>query len=337
MRNRIIVLLLTGLVFLSGCIVSKKKYDELAQRKSKLELEKNELEKNNKVLSAELQQLQDELKARNAKIDELAKDTAQLGDLYKELIDQYQNLSKISAADAQNLSKQLERVANLRSELEERDSTLARGQRANEALQKELQQREVTVDSLIAGLNEREARVQELERLIQERDAAINRIRDQVAGALLKFNKDELTVEVIDGKVYVSLAADLLFASGSYNVDTKGKEALAKLGEALKGQADIEINIEGHTDDLAMAPHGDMKDNWDLSVLRATNIVRELVKAGVDPKILVPSGRASHKPKVDEKTREARAQNRRTEIIISPDLAELFKLIEGAEISEEKK
>lgn len=315
-------------IFLTVACVSKKKFDELTQRKSALEVEKSEKEEENKILEAELQELNRVLGIKNSDLEKLHEDTTQLNGLYRELIKQYKSLSKISEADAQNLSKQLERVSVMRRELERKDSVMLQDKKAIEKLRYDLISKEKSVDSLSKNLVDREKRVHELEKVIHEREEALSKIRDQISHALLKFNKDQLTVEVINGKVYVSMSEQLLFKSGSYKVDALGKDALSKLGNALKGESDFEIMVEGHTDDVPMIGSGDVADNWDLSVLRATNITKELIKAGVEPKKVVPAGRGEFLPKVTEKTKEARAKNRRTEIIITPNLAELYNLIE---------
>jgi chemotaxis protein MotB len=150
----------------------------------------------------------------------------------------------------------------------------------------------------------------------------------KIKGALTGFSSDELTVEMKDGKVYVSLSEKLLFKSGSAVVDKKGKEALAAVGEVLAKQTDVDIIIEGHTDNVPLK--GDViKDNWDLSVMRATAIVRILTEDyKVDKTQIIPSGRADNLPVADNSTAEGRAKNRRTEIILSPKISDLIKLLD---------
>ncbi len=175
----------------------------------------------------------------------------------------------------------------------------------------------------------REKRLAELEALIRRQDSITNALNDIVKRALLSFKSDELTVEMKNGKVYVSMSDKLLFRSGSAEVEEKGKEAIKKLAEVLNKNADVSIMIEGHTDNVPIKT-AQFADNWDLSVARSTNIVRLLDETyKVDAKRLTAAGRGEYMPKMSNETAEGRAKNRRTEIILSPKLDELFKLIEN--------
>ena len=144
------------------------------------------------------------------------------------------------------------------------------------------------------------------------------------------FKENDLTVKVKNGKVYVSLAEQLLFGSGSIEVDQKGVGALQQLAKALKDQRDINIMVEGHTDNVPISKKSAyMQDNWDLSVMRATSITKILVKGGVAPKQIVAAGKGEFSPLMSNDTPQNKQKNRRTEIIITPDLDELFKLLES--------
>jgi chemotaxis protein MotB len=154
----------------------------------------------------------------------------------------------------------------------------------------------------------------------------VNKLKKTVADALVNFKPDELSVSIKDGKLYVSLQEKLLFKSGSASVDPQGKEALKSLASVLNNTPDINVMIEGHTDSLAI--HGKFEDNWALSVARATSIVRILTSDyKVDAHRVIASGRSQFYPVADNGTTEGRAKNRRTEIILSPNLNELFKLL----------
>jgi len=169
-------------------------------------------------------------------------------------------------------------------------------------------------------------RLNDLQNLIQAQKDVVNKLKKTVADALVNFKPDELSVSVVDGKLYVSLQEKLLFKSGSAAVDPKGKQALEKLSSVLKNSSDINIMIEGHTDSVPI--RGKFEDNWALSVARATSIVRILTSEdGVDAHRIIASGRSSYFPVDDNRTAEGRAKNRRTEIILSPDLTALFKLL----------
>jgi chemotaxis protein MotB len=179
------------------------------------------------------------------------------------------------------------------------------------------------------ALRESNKKISDMQALMDKQKAASEELLAKIKNALLGFNSDELTVEMKDGKVYVSLSEKLLFKSGSAVVDKKGKEALAKVGEVLAKQTDIDIMVEGHTDNVPLKGQV-IKDNWDLSVLRATSITRILTQEyKVSPKQVIPSGRADNFPISDNTTAEGRAKNRRTEIILAPKISELIKIIES--------
>lgn len=169
-------------------------------------------------------------------------------------------------------------------------------------------------------------RLKNLEGLIQAQKDVMNKLKKTVADALVNFKPDELTVYLKDGKLYVSLQEKLLFKSGSASVDPKGKEALQTLAAVLLNTQNITVDVEGHTDTIPIT--GKYEDNWALSTARATSIVRILTNDyGVNPHIIIASGRSKYYPIADNATEDGRAKNRRTEIILSPDLTELFKLL----------
>jgi chemotaxis protein MotB len=152
-------------------------------------------------------------------------------------------------------------------------------------------------------------------------------LNNVIKKALLSFNSDEISVEMKNGKVYVSMTDKLLFRSGSAEVEEKGKAAIKTVADILNKNKDVSIMIEGHTDNVPIKT-AQFQDNWDLSVARATNIVRLLDETyKVDAKMLTAAGRGEYVPKASNETAEGRAKNRRTEIILTPRLDELYKLI----------
>ena len=178
-------------------------------------------------------------------------------------------------------------------------------------------------------LEDRERALKEMQAIIARQDSVTRRLNDIVRNALLGFNSDELTVEIRNGKVYVSMSDKLLFRSGSANVETKGIEALKVLAEVLDKNPDIDVLVEGHTDNLPIRT-AQFRDNWDLSVVRATSIVRILTEDyKISPLRVTASGKGEFMPRATNDTPEGRASNRRTEIILSPKLDELMKLLEG--------
>jgi chemotaxis protein MotB len=176
-------------------------------------------------------------------------------------------------------------------------------------------------------LAEREKSLKEMQLIIARQDSITKHLNSILRNALLGFNSDELSVEIKNGKVYVSMSDKLLFKSGSSAVEEKGKEALKLLGEVLNKNVEIDILVEGHTDNVPIRTSV-YKDNWDLSVARATSIVRILtIEYKITPTRLTASGKGEFSPKSDNETAEGRARNRRTEIILSPKLDEIMRLL----------
>ncbi|MCG8386074.1 MAG: OmpA family protein, partial [Cytophagales bacterium] len=248
----------------------------------------------------------EQLKADTAGLGEyIRKDRKKLADLKKEydqLETYYNNLLNNSGKLTRDLAEQQERLLSLKENLE--------------------QTRQV--------LDEREAKVKELEDILAKKDEAVEALKNRITGALLNFKENDLTVAVKNGKVYVSLAEQLLFKSGSTVVDGQGAKALQQLAQAIKDQEDINIMVEGHTDDVPISRTSQyMKDNWDLSVLRATSIIRILTDAGLPTERVTGAGRGEFFPVADNDSSTGRQKNRRTEIIITPDLDELFEILES--------
>ena len=169
----------------------------------------------------------------------------------------------------------------------------------------------------------------ELQSIINRKDSVLSALKDRISTALLGFEGDGLSITQKNGKVYISLDEQLLFASGSWQIDSRGVEALSKLSKALESQKDINVLIEGHTDSIPFGGRGQVKDNWDLSVVRATAIVRILTSSSaISPDRLTAAGRGEHYPIATNTTTEGRSANRRIEIILSPKLDDLYELLD---------
>jgi chemotaxis protein MotB len=194
----------------------------------------------------------------------------------------------------------------------------------NEAERKDLQNAASKSKMTIAG---QAKRLKDLQDLIQSQRDVMNKLRKSIADALVNFKPDELSVYIKDGNVYVSLQEKLLFKSGSAVVDPKGKEALGTLAIVLNTTSDVSVMIEGHTDTVPIK-NEKFQDNWALSVARATAIVRILTRDyQLDPHRITASGRGEFHPVADNSTAAGKTSNRRTEIILSPNLSELYKLL----------
>jgi chemotaxis protein MotB len=184
--------------------------------------------------------------------------------------------------------------------------------------------KEDSLNSLGRSLADREAKLAELQAELEAKDKAMKGLKDRVSKALTGFEGKGLTVEQRGGKIYVSLENKLLFPSGSIVVDQQGRDALVKLAKAIENEKDLNILVEGHTDTDKVLPGSTYKDNWDLSVLRATSVVRILQEGSkLDPKLVTAGGRGEYVP-VDPADK---SRNRRIEVILAPDLTELYKLV----------
>lgn len=183
-------------------------------------------------------------------------------------------------------------------------------------------------EKLNALLGEKLQTIQDLQGMIDQQNAKVQNLLNSVKDALLGFTSDELTVREQNGKVYVAMSDKLLFQSGSAKLDKRGEEALGKLAEVLNKQTEIDVYIEGHTDNKPIHT-SQFKDNWDLSVIRATSVVRILIeKYQVNPLQIQPCGRGEFMPVADNESAEGRAKNRRTEIIMAPKLDKLFQMLQ---------
>ena len=199
---------------------------------------------------------------------------------------------------------------------------------SKEAQDRELADSKAKADQLAASLKEREQKLAEMERAMNEQQKVLDNLKNEVNAALQGFNQGDLSVSVKDGKVYVSMSDKLLFATGSTKVNAGGQKAINQLVEVLKKNQQVGIMVEGHTDDVSVA--NGMKyltDNWDLSVLRATEITRMMTEKGLSPDRITPAGRSFYMPVDTGRSAEAKAKNRRTEIILTPDFTEIYKIL----------
>jgi chemotaxis protein MotB len=209
-------------------------------------------------------------------------------------------------------------------------SEIARLMEKLQQAQIDMEKREQALNTAQSELEQRSQRLKELELALQQKDEAVKQLRQKVMDALVGFNNKGLTIQEKNGKVYVSLEEQLLFKTGQWEVDPKGQVALTNLAEVLGQNPDINVLVEGHTDDVPMRGVGTVKDNWDLSVLRATAVTRILLKNNaIEPKRITAAGRGEYFPIDEAKTAEARQKNRRTEIILTPRLDEIFKILES--------
>ena len=249
--------------------------------------------------------LESEIASNKVSIDELNSRNQKLTDNYTQAIAERDKLN----SDYIFLEKQYKKL-------------LSDGSEEASRMLKEIEQTQ-------SQLNDRMQQIEELEQLLKAREEAIMAIRHKVADALLGFEGNGLSITTRDGKVYVSMEDKLLFRSGSFNIDPEGAKAVKELGIVLGQNADINIMVEGHTDNVPYNGKSQLIDNLDLSAKRATTVVRLLLSnKDIDPSRIIASGRGEFMPIDINDNSEARAKNRRTEIILTPKLDELMQLMD---------
>lgn len=236
-------------------------------------------------------------------------------------------MSEVGTLKIEN-SKLTTRVNGLMKDTTEMRQTIRQYERINTANMSEQQKLNALLQQQVSELEARASLINELRNSIEEQQRRVANLLSSVQDALMGFSSDELTVELRNGKVYVSMSDKLLFRPGSAQVDKRGKEAIGKLAEVLNKQTEIDVYIEGHTDSNPINTV-QFKDNWDLSVVRATSVVRILTKEyGVNPLQIIPSGRGEFMPVAPNESTDGRARNRRTEIIMAPKYEKLFDILQ---------
>lgn len=313
-------ILYVSMIFLMASCVSSRKYDQLTGRFNASESAVQALKGENNSLKVQNTELQSKVEKQAKDLEEQAKKLDETARSLKSSMEARQRLGQTNA----DLEEQLKSLKQGSTE------EISRLMEKLQQSQADLQKREEILSSAQAELEQRSQRMKELEDALRQKDEAVEQIRQKVMNALTGFNNKGLTIHEKNGKVYVSLDEQLLFKTGQWEVDPKGQQALTNLAGVLGQNADINVLVEGHTDDVPMKGTGMVKDNWDLSVMRATAVTRILLKnKAVDPKRITSAGRGEFFPIDELKTPEARQKNRRTEIILTPRLDEIFKILES--------
>lgn len=341
--NRVYRTVVVGLAsaLLVACVPAKE-FQSLQEKYQKSEAERERFSDENQALNVKSRELESKVNVAQADVDRLLTDSLRLAQEYKVLNEEHSNLKKryadLELAQNSLLNSSSSETNKLLKQLQENQIELQRREDALRELERRLNQRKHDLDKLQSdlavtqsNLEARNARLLELEKILSRKDSVVVALRKKVSDALLGFEGKGLTVTVKNGKVYVSLEEKLLFNSGSWDVDPKGADAIKKLADVLAVNTDINVMIEGHTDDVPYNGKGQqVSDNWDLSVKRATSIVRIILQnKKVDAKRVVASGRSEFLPVDAAKTAEARQKNRRTEIILTPKLDELLNILDN--------
>lgn len=320
-------LFLLAVTALFASCVTKQKYSELQLKYQRTQDELTFMTSENKNCQDAKKSLTAQLNALTEEVDKLCADTLRLfrqawsatreyekaKSDYDELL---QNFADISSNNQNTINDLLGNLDKYKDEMSVKEKML-----------------EMQKDSLLkarAELALKEQRINEMQSVLAQKDAEVKALKDKVSNALKGFEGSGLNVHEKDGKVYVSMDDKLLFASGSWTINEQGLNAIKQLAKVLENEKEISVLIEGHTDNVPYRGSGQIKDNWDLSVMRATAVVKALLENGtIEPTRLSASGRSEFLPLDDNNTPEARAKNRRTEIILTPNLDQLFQLIQN--------
>lgn len=333
--KKIVIYTLSALIAFSAfSCVSGKKFKTLQDTSKQFMNERDDfktqnigLEMSNRELEAKLASLQKKADIAETEILKAQADRDRAVDEYNKISARYNDLQN---AHEDLIKGNVKDTQKLLSELQTAQENLQKKEDLLKQLEANLDAKKTSLDQLSYELEKKNARLVELEKILDAQKRIAADLKNKVSDALLGFENNGLTVTQKNGKVYVSLEEKLLFKTASWDIDANGKNALKKLAGVLEKNPDIQITIEGHTDNVPYNPgSGQLKDNWDLSVKRATTVVRVLLEgSNIDPKRLTASGHSEFVPVDSRNTSDARQKNRRTDVVLTPDLTELYKLID---------
>ncbi len=333
-RNSGFLVVFAFLMLAAACVPGGK-YNTLHDRsveymneRDDFKIENIDLAMSNREMEARIAELEEQMGGMEGEKEKLETEVKEAKVEYNSLSNRYNDLQK---AQEDLIRGNVEETRRLLRELQTAQKDLQDKEDLLKQLELNMEAKKADLDQLTYELDRRNARLLELEQILDAQQKAVKDLKDKVSAALFGFENNGLTVSMKNGKVYVSLDEKLLFKTGSYNIDVNGRDALQKLASVLSRNKDIQITIEGHTDDVPyISSGGPIQDNWDLSVKRATTVVRVLLEgSGIDPKRLTASGRGEYLPVDPAKNSAARQKNRRTEIILTPDLGELYRILDS--------
>ena len=326
-------LILLVIIAFTACVPTKQ-FEDLQLKNSKCEEELEMTKETNRTLEVANTELKSKVDILEGRLTNMSDDSLERESKLKSLDIKYDKLNRqyedLQQAQDQLLTGNISETKELLQELQNTQSGLIEKEDRLRQLEDNLRMDQSKLDKYKKELDEKNARLVELEKILYKKDSVVNALKEKVSHALMGFTDKGLAVEMKNGKVYVSLDEQLLFKSGSTVVDPKGISALKKLADVLAVNPDINIMVEGHTDDVPYIASDAIKDNWDLSVKRATAIVRILMENNkIDGSRIIAAGRSKYHPVIDSKAPDARRKNRRTEIILTPKLDELFQILES--------
>ena len=318
-------------ILLSAC-VPKKEFQKVQQKKDECLNVKENLEQENRTIKVENKELKSKLGVLEDKIARLEKDSVRRAKritFYKSKNETLENKYRsLKSTQNQLLEGTDQETRELLREIQATQENLQQKEDRLRSLADNLRSKEQNLSQLKAELEDKKKRLVELEKVLHQKDSVVQAIKEKVNNALYGFKDQGLDVHIKNGKVYVSMDEKLLFPSGSSQIDQSGVKALKKLSKVLEKNPDINIMVEGHTDDVAYISDEAIKDNWDLSVKRATAVIRILMKNGdIKGERIIAAGRSKYLPLQPNTSEEARRKNRRTEIILTPKLGKLLQIL----------
>jgi chemotaxis protein MotB len=323
-----------GIVFFMASCVPVKQFTELKSKAETYQKSNEELKEENRKLTVDVNELDGKVLSLQKRYFDLENEFEKLKKERQDFQDQNESLlkaqkeyesliGKLKEGSSDEISKLLGELQIMQGNLQDRENRV-------KVAEEGLKTQELKLKEAQDLYNQQQAKLVELQTALNKQKEAMESLKGKLNQALRGFYDQGLTVHEKNGKIYVSLEEQLLFKTGSYSVDPKGQEAIKKLSEVLANNPDISIMVEGHTDDVPLTGTGQIKDNWDLSVMRATAVSRILLNnKSIDPKRIISSGRSQYVPLDASKTPEARKKNRRTEIILTPNLSEVLQLIQS--------
>ncbi len=320
------------LISVTSC-VSSKKYRELQTSSRQNMIDRDNFKTENMALAMQNREAQTKITALEGEMNkirqELSLAESERNRAKEDLRITSERYNDLQIAQEDLIKGNVTETKKLLAELQAAQADLSQKENILRQLEQSMDIKKVALDELTLELQKKNARMAELEKILDTQKKIADDLKGKVSEALLGYENNGLTVTNKNGKVYVSLDEKLLFKTASWDIDANGKSALKKLAGVLEKNPDIQVTIEGHTDNVPYKPGtGQLQDNWDLSVKRATTVVRVLLEGSkIKPARLTAAGRSEYVPVDAANTDDARQKNRRTEIILTPDLTELYDLI----------
>ncbi|MBN1926832.1 MAG: OmpA family protein [Prolixibacteraceae bacterium] len=334
MKSKLFIFPVIFIVVLSTSCVPLTQFSELKKKSEEYMRSNEKLKDENRELAVEVNEQDGKILALQSKLFNLEKEQEAIFQKRKQLETESQKLKNENAelqkqinllkeGSSEEITGLLNELQQLQEGLQERENKVKKAEEALKIREEELRQAQETASKQAAEL-------QKLQDALNNQKQALSSLKEKLNQSLRGFYNQGLSVNEKNGKIYVSMEEQLLFKTGSYNLDPKGQEALKNLAGVLGANTNINILVEGHTDNVPLNGSGQIKDNWDLSVMRATAVTKIILEnTSIDPARITAAGRSEYAPLDEADNWEARRKNRRTEIILTPNLNDVLKLLES--------